>query len=159
MHRSTAPSTIPRPVAAWMQATFSSSIERDVKIVILAEAQRQFETQDDWWREHRDAKELFVDEFEQTLALLSSTPEIGRAYRCYRASLLMVEAPAYSMNIGGRRQLRRSRELAHSRLLEVVHFAVQDREHDRQRKQPPTASPSSFASPRQHRRKQQRPRR
>jgi len=71
-----------------MRATFSSSIESDVKIVILAEAQRQFETQDDWWREHRDANELFVDEFEQTLALLSSTPEIGRAYRRARGKLI-----------------------------------------------------------------------
>jgi len=33
--------------------------------------------------------------------------------------------------------------MAHSRLLEVVHFAIQDREHDRQRNQPPTASPKA----------------
>jgi len=37
-----------------------------VKTDLLAEAQRRFEAEDEWWREHRDAKELFVDEFEQT---------------------------------------------------------------------------------------------
>jgi len=76
-----------------------------------------------------------------------------------RAPIEAITGKTTSRLAPARNALRRSRELAHSRLLEVVHFAVQDREHDRQRKQPPTASPSSFASPRQHRRKQQRPRR
>jgi hypothetical protein len=31
-----------------------------VQIVLLDEARRRFEAEDDWWREHRDAKELFV---------------------------------------------------------------------------------------------------
>jgi hypothetical protein len=38
-----------------------------VKIVLLAEDQRRFEAEDEWWRENRDAKDLFLDEFEQTL--------------------------------------------------------------------------------------------
>lgn len=42
-----------------------------MKIVLLEEAQRRFEAEDEWWREHRDAKELFVDEFARTLEQLS----------------------------------------------------------------------------------------
>jgi hypothetical protein len=37
-----------------------------VKVVLLDEAQRRFEAEDEWWREHRDAKELFIEEFAQT---------------------------------------------------------------------------------------------
>lgn len=59
-----------------------------MKIVLLAEAQRRFEAEDEWWREHRDAKELFVEEFEDTLALLTSTPEIGSIYRRARGKLI-----------------------------------------------------------------------
>ena len=59
-----------------------------MKIDLLAEAQRRFEAEDKWWREHRDAKELFVDEFEQTLALLSATPEVGQIYRDTRGKLI-----------------------------------------------------------------------
>jgi hypothetical protein len=36
-----------------------------VKIVLLAEAQRRFEAEDEWRRENRDAQDLFLDEFEQ----------------------------------------------------------------------------------------------
>ena len=59
-----------------------------MKIVLLAEAQRRFEAEDEWWREHRDAKDLLVDEFEQTLKMLRSTPEVGRAYRRARGRLI-----------------------------------------------------------------------
>jgi hypothetical protein len=37
-----------------------------VKIVLLDEAQRQFEAEEEWRREHRNGKELFVDEFART---------------------------------------------------------------------------------------------
>lgn len=30
-----------------------------MKIVLLPEAQRRFEAEDEWWRENRDAKDLF----------------------------------------------------------------------------------------------------
>jgi hypothetical protein len=33
------------------------------KIVLLDEAQRRFEAEDRWWRENRDAKELFFTDF------------------------------------------------------------------------------------------------
>jgi hypothetical protein len=59
-----------------------------VKIVLLAEAQRRFEAEDEWWRDHRDAKDLLLDEFEQTLEVLSSTPEVGRIYRRAQGKLI-----------------------------------------------------------------------
>ena len=59
-----------------------------MKIVLLAEAQRRFETEDEWWRENRDAKELFVDEFAQTLERLSTNPELGQTYRLARGKLI-----------------------------------------------------------------------
>jgi hypothetical protein len=49
-----------------------------VKIILLDEAQQQFEAEDAWWRQHRDAKELFRDEFHQALEQVSSTPETGQ---------------------------------------------------------------------------------
>jgi len=59
-----------------------------VKIVLLAEAQRRFEAEDAWWREHRDAKELFTDEFEQTLERLATDPAVGQAYRLRHGKLI-----------------------------------------------------------------------
>src|SRR5688500_11357225 len=71
-----------------MPANTSSSIGLGVNVVLLDEAQRRFEAEDEWWREHRDAKDLFVDEFEQTLKMLSSTPEVGQIYRHARGKLI-----------------------------------------------------------------------
>jgi hypothetical protein len=48
-----------------------------VKLVLLEEAQQQFEAEDAWWRENRDAKDLFVEEFSAVLGLISSMPEVG----------------------------------------------------------------------------------
>lgn len=59
-----------------------------MQIVLLDEAQRRFEAEDDWWREHRDAAELFVDEFEQILELLSAMPGAGRRYRLVHGKLI-----------------------------------------------------------------------
>ena len=55
-----------------------------MKIVLLAEAQRRFEAEDEWWRENREAKDLFLDEFEQSLERIGSNPERGQAYRLTR---------------------------------------------------------------------------
>lgn len=71
-----------------MPGSTSNSTGRVVQIVLLAEGQRRFEAEDKWWREHRDAKELFVNEFEQTLDLLRSTPEVGQIYRQARGKLI-----------------------------------------------------------------------
>ena len=59
-----------------------------MKLVLLDEAQRRFEAEDEWWRANRDAKELFIDEFTRTLELLSTTPEMGQSYRVARGKLI-----------------------------------------------------------------------
>jgi plasmid stabilization system protein ParE len=59
-----------------------------VKVVLLDEAQRRFEAEDRWWREHRDAKELFVAEFEEVLRQISSMPNAGQRYRRARGKLI-----------------------------------------------------------------------
>jgi plasmid stabilization system protein ParE len=59
-----------------------------VKIVLLDEAQERFEAEDRWWREHRDAKELFVTEFEEALRQIASAPGIGQRYRRSRGQLI-----------------------------------------------------------------------
>ena len=59
-----------------------------MKVVLLDEAQRRFEAEDEWWREHRDAKELFVEEFARTLEQLSSMPGRGQRYRFTRGKLI-----------------------------------------------------------------------
>ena len=58
-----------------------------MKIVLLAEAQSRFEAEDEWWRENRDAKGLFIDEFTQTLEWLSTNP-VGQTYRVTRGKLI-----------------------------------------------------------------------
>jgi plasmid stabilization system protein ParE len=59
-----------------------------VKIVLLDEAQRRFEAEDRWWRDNRDAKELFLGEFEEVLRQLGSTPDLGQRYRRARGKLI-----------------------------------------------------------------------
>jgi len=60
-----------------------------VKTVLLGEAQRRFEAEDEWWRENRDAKDLFLDEFEQTLEWQTTNPEVGQTYRVTRGQLIL----------------------------------------------------------------------
>lgn len=59
-----------------------------MKIVLLDEAQERFQAEDGWWREHRDAKELFVTEFQETLRQLAVAPAIGQRYRRARGKLI-----------------------------------------------------------------------
>jgi hypothetical protein len=59
-----------------------------VDIILLEEAQRQFELRDRWWRKHREAKDLFVDEFERALAAIRSMPDAGQKYRFVRGRLI-----------------------------------------------------------------------
>jgi plasmid stabilization system protein ParE len=59
-----------------------------VKIVLLDEAQDRFQAEDRWWREHRDAKELFVTEFQEVLRQIASAPGIGQSYRRSRGTLI-----------------------------------------------------------------------
>jgi len=59
-----------------------------VQVVLLDEAKRRFEAEDEWWREHRDTKEAFVEEFEQMLASLIEMPGRGQRYRIVRGKLI-----------------------------------------------------------------------
>jgi hypothetical protein len=59
-----------------------------VKIVILDEAQRQFELKDDWWRENRDEKGLFTSEFVLALRRIAEFPLHGQRYRVARGKLI-----------------------------------------------------------------------
>jgi hypothetical protein len=59
-----------------------------VKLVLLEEAQQQFEEEDAWWRANRDAKDLFIEEFSAVLGRISSMPEVGQRYRRTRGKLI-----------------------------------------------------------------------
>jgi plasmid stabilization system protein ParE len=59
-----------------------------VNVILLDEAQRQLEAEDAWWREHRDAKDLLIEEFEQALRHLSESPSTGQRYRWNRGKLV-----------------------------------------------------------------------
>lgn len=59
-----------------------------MKLVLLDEARQQFEAEDAWWREHRDAKDLFVEEFSAVLGHIGNAPEVGQRYRRTRGKLI-----------------------------------------------------------------------
>ncbi|HEU4410208.1 MAG TPA: hypothetical protein VFS43_33440 [Polyangiaceae bacterium] len=59
-----------------------------MRVVLLDEARWQFESDDGWWREHRDAQSLFAEEFERTLRHLSTVPGAGQRYRLTRGKLI-----------------------------------------------------------------------
>ena len=71
-----------------MPESTSRSTGRAVDILLLEEAQRQFERRDLWWREHREATDLFVDEFERALDAIRAMPEAGQRYRSVRGRLI-----------------------------------------------------------------------
>lgn len=50
--------------------------------------QRRLEAENEWWREHRDAKGLLLDELTQTLDRLRSMPGAGQRYRIVRGKLI-----------------------------------------------------------------------
>src|SRR6188768_2080124 len=88
MPRSTAPWTTQKRDEEWTLGRISSSIEPAVKIVLLEEAQRRFEAEDTWWRENRDVKALFIEEFLAVLGQISSMPEVGQRYRRTRGKVI-----------------------------------------------------------------------
>ena len=59
-----------------------------MKIVLLEEAQRRFEAEDTWWRENREVKALFIEEFSAVLGQSSSMPEVGQRYRRTRGKVI-----------------------------------------------------------------------
>jgi hypothetical protein len=67
-------STIPKRGAERTLRNISGGIAPVVKVVLLDEAPRRFEAEDEWWRAHRDAKDLFVEDLAQTLEQPRSMP-------------------------------------------------------------------------------------
>lgn len=59
-----------------------------MKLVLLEEAKQQFEAEDAWWRENRDSKDLFLEEFSAVLGQISTMPEVGQRYRRTRGKLI-----------------------------------------------------------------------
>jgi len=88
MARSTAPWTTQKRDEEWTLGRISSNIEPAVKIVLLEEAQRRFEAEDTWWRENREVKALFIEEFSAVLGQSSSMPEVGQRYRRTRGKVI-----------------------------------------------------------------------
>ena len=62
-----------------------------MQLILLAEARQQFEYEDEdaWRRTHRDAFDLFTDEFERTLERMSLAPELGQPYRQARGKWIL----------------------------------------------------------------------
>jgi plasmid stabilization system protein ParE len=51
-----------------------------MKLVFTPEAEEQADECDRWWREHRDAKDIFARELAGTRTLLREAPNIGSMY-------------------------------------------------------------------------------
>lgn len=53
-----------------------------MEVIVVPEAEAQVRKIDDWWRENRTAApELFVQELAAAVALIQSSPQIGRRRR------------------------------------------------------------------------------
>ena len=48
---------------------------------------------DAWWRDNRQAEDLFTDELEVTLAALGETPTLGTKYECGRPGVQRLLLP------------------------------------------------------------------
>ena len=51
-----------------------------MKVRFTPEAEAQAEASDTWWREHRDARELFARELAEAKALIATSPKVGAIY-------------------------------------------------------------------------------
>jgi hypothetical protein len=51
-----------------------------MKVRFTSEAEQQADASDTWWREHREARDLFARELADTTALLLVTPKLGTIY-------------------------------------------------------------------------------
>lgn len=73
-----------------MRGRTSRSTRLAVNVILLDEAQRQFEAEDAWRRANRDARDLLTEEeeFEAALRHLSTLPETGQRYRWARGKLI-----------------------------------------------------------------------
>jgi plasmid stabilization system protein ParE len=51
-----------------------------MKLVFTPEAEQQADECDTWWRQHRDARDLFAQELADARTLLRRAPNIGSMY-------------------------------------------------------------------------------
>ncbi len=51
-----------------------------MKVRFTPEAEQQAGSSDAWWREHREARDLFARELAAMLAVLSVDPKLGKTY-------------------------------------------------------------------------------
>jgi hypothetical protein len=80
---------IRKPVEGSTFGNFFERTARDVKIIILEGALRQFEAKEAWWRENRERQDLFAEEFEQTLRHIAEFPTHGQRYRVARGKMIL----------------------------------------------------------------------
>ena len=77
-----------------------------MKLVFTPEAEEQADECDRWWREHRDAKDLFARELAATRTLLREAPNIGSMYTVLDGAARPARAAAEDENarllLGGR---------------------------------------------------------
>lgn len=52
-----------------------------MKSSISGRARRELRRLDKWWRQNRDYKDVFINEFESMIKVLEDKPNIGRPYR------------------------------------------------------------------------------
>jgi plasmid stabilization system protein ParE len=66
-----------------------------VKVLISARAQREFERCNRWWREHRDAKGLLIQEMLDVIDRVALEPEAGTLYEaaCFDSPVRRVLLP------------------------------------------------------------------
>lgn len=52
-----------------------------MRVLLLEEARRQLEAEDEWWRTNRDHAEVLIEDFVEVLRDLMKIPEAGQTYR------------------------------------------------------------------------------
>ncbi len=52
-----------------------------MRVLLLEEARRQLEAEDEWWRANRDHPEVVLEDFVDVLRDLTKIPEAGPTYR------------------------------------------------------------------------------
>lgn len=64
-----------------MRGNTSRNTRLVVRVLLLEEARRQLELEDDWWRANRDHPEVLLEDFIAALKHLMRIPEAGKTYR------------------------------------------------------------------------------
>lgn len=71
---------------------------------------REIEARNRWWREHRDAKDVFLDELDEALKQLSTLPDLGVRYETKSGStVLRILLPKTKHHVYFRREPEQNR--------------------------------------------------